>query len=76
MDFPLPSKPDLEAVIDHVQTEARAEEGGFAVHLDEDSRSDIAQALLGLTIAEAENTLQSIVVMGTPCCHHLATPLH
>jgi SpoVK/Ycf46/Vps4 family AAA+-type ATPase len=74
VDFPLPSKPDLEAVIDHVQTEARSEEGGFPVSLDDNSRSEIAQALLGLTIAEAENTLaKSIVVTGE--LGHKAIPL-
>lgn len=74
VDFPLPSKDDLEAVIDHVQAEAHSEEGGFAVHLDEDSRGNIAQALLGLTIAEAENTLaKSIVVTGE--LGHKAIPL-
>ena len=30
VDFPLPSKDDLEAVIDHVQAEAHSDEGGFA----------------------------------------------
>jgi len=64
VDFPLPDRNDLAGVIDRIANEAD-EALPFAVRLDDDMRNQIAQALLGLTIAEAENTLaKSIVVTG------------
>lgn len=66
VDFPLPDRGDLAGVIERIADSNEADEAlPFAVRLDDETRDQVAQALLGLTLTEAENVLaKSIVVTG------------
>jgi len=61
LNFPLPGRPELTALLDQVIEEvSRADR--VLVDLDEAGRDRLLQASLGLTLGEAENVLAKILV--------------
>jgi hypothetical protein len=61
LNFPLPVKEDLAALLDKILEEVR-ELKQVEVALDEEGRERLLQAALGLTLGEAENVFAKIIV--------------
>ncbi|WP_158606948.1 AAA family ATPase [Paenibacillus ginsengarvi] len=54
IDFPLPSRNEIEQVLDSM-IEANEQMAGIQIDLDADDKERLVQAALGLTLGEAEN---------------------
>lgn len=61
LNFPLPSKEDLEGLLDRIVEEVQPM-GHVSIELNGPGRDRLLQSALGLTLAEAENVLAKIVV--------------
>jgi AAA+ superfamily predicted ATPase len=61
LNFPLPSREDLAALLDHIVEDVR-DLKQVRVDLDEAGRERLLQAALGLTLTEAENVFARIIV--------------
>jgi hypothetical protein len=61
LNFPLPAREDLSALLDRILAEIR-DRKGVAIELDEAGRQRLLQAALGLTLGEAENVFAKIIV--------------
>jgi len=61
LNFPLPAREDLSALLDRILAEIR-DRKGVAIELDEAGRHRLLQAALGLTLGEAENVFAKIIV--------------
>src|SRR5580704_3818588 len=61
LNFPLPAREDLDALLDQIITEVR-DAKQVAIELGEPDRQRLLQAALGLTLGEAENVFAKIIV--------------